>query len=141
MLSPGIVQVYVGSSVTLVWSYNLTSGLGLGGFIKFRDDSIVTINGDGSAGRVSTQFQERFSFRSTLGRASLSISPVTVADDKDNGEFRCELTDSESNTWTRAIQVQVIGKLESVADCKKGVGKISVQPHTSLCMHILLVIH
>ena len=42
---------------------------------------------------------------------------------EDNREFRCELTDSESNTWTRAIQVQVIGRLESVADCKKGVGK------------------
>ena len=64
------------------------------------------------------KFQERFSFSSALGRASLSISPVTVADDKANGKFRCELIDLGTDTWKRAIQVQVIGKLESVADYK-----------------------
>ena len=40
---------------------------------------------------------------------------MTVADDKAYGEFRCELVDSNAETWIRAIQVQVIGKLESVA--------------------------
>ena len=53
--------------------------------------------------------------------ASLSISPITIADDKSNGEFSCELIDAESGAWKRAIQVQVIGKLESVVDFKKGV--------------------
>ena len=48
---------------------------------------------------------------------------MTVADDKANGEFSCELIDSYSNIWKRAIQVQVIGKLESVADHKKGVNR------------------
>ena len=47
------------------------------------------------------------------------VSPVTVADDKAHGEFRCELIDSKAVTWKRAILVQVIGKLESVADYKK----------------------
>ena len=115
-LSPGIEVVNVTSHVTLDWSYSLTAGLGLGGFIKFNDDTIVTINGDGSAGPVNAKFQERYSFNSTLGKASLFISPVTVDDDKANGEFRCELFDSTPETWKRAIQVQVIGKLESVAD-------------------------
>ena len=47
------------------------------------------------------------------------VSPVTVAEDKAHGEFRCELIDSKTVTWKRAILVQVIGKLESVADYKK----------------------
>ena len=123
-LPPGSVQIHEGSSATLNWSYSLTLGLGLGGFVKFNGDSIVAINSDGSAGRVSNNFQERFSFSSTLGNASLSISPVTVADDKANGEFWCELFDSKSNIWKRAIQLEVIGKLESIADCKKGIPKL-----------------
>ena len=49
---------------------------------------------------------------------------MAVADDKANGEFRCELIDSSPDTWKRAIQVQVIGKLESVADYKKGDPKL-----------------
>ena len=115
-LSPGIEVVIVTSHVTLDWSYSLTAGLGLGGFIKFNDDIIVTIRGDGSAGTVTAKFQKRFRLSSTLGRASLSISPVTVDDDRAKGEFRCELIDATPDTWKRAIQVQVIGKLESVAD-------------------------
>ena len=120
MLSPGIVQVYEGSYVTLNWSYSLTQPLSPGGFIKFNSYIIVTFDARGSAGPVSVTFKERFRLSSTLGRASLSIFPVTVADDRANGEFSCELIDSHSNIWKRAIQVQVIGKLESVADFKKG---------------------
>ena len=114
-------MVNVTSPVTLNWSYSLTAGLGLGGFIKFNDGIVFTINADGSAGPVNPKFQKRFNFSSTFGRASLSISPVTVDDDKTKGEFSCELIDSNSDTWKRAIQVQVIGKLKSVADFKKGV--------------------
>ena len=121
MLPPGIVQVYEGSSVTLNWSYSLSLGLGVGGVVRFKTDVIVSIRADGSATPVNAQFQERFSATSTLGRASLIISPVNVSDDKFFGEFRCELLDSNGNLWKRVIQVQVIGKLESVADYKKGV--------------------
>ena len=121
VLLPGIVQVYEGSSVTLNWSYSLSLGLGLGGVIRFKTDAIFNIKADGSATPVNAQFQERFSATSTLGRASLIISPVNVSDDKFFGEFRCELFDSNAYLWKRAIQVQVIGKLESVADYKKGV--------------------
>ena len=117
-LSPGIVQVYEGSSVTLNWSYTLTSSLRLG-VINFNADGIVTINADGSADPVAAQFQERFNVSSTTGKASLFISPVTVADDKAYGEFRCELIDSIPNTWKRAIQLEVIGKFKSVADYYK----------------------
>ena len=46
---------------------------------------------------------------------------MTAADEKSHGEFRCELTDSTVITWKRAIQVQVIGKLESAVHYKKGV--------------------
>ena len=120
MFSPGTVKVYEGSFVTLNWHYSLTKGLGLGGLKKFNYDITVTFNADSSAGPVSAKFQERFRLSSTLGRASLSIFPVTVADDRANGEFSCELIDSHGNIWKRAIQVQVIGKLESVADFKKG---------------------
>ena len=120
---PVIVQVYEGSSVTLNWNYSLTSGLDLG-VIRFNSDGIVIIQADGSARPVAAKFRERFSSSSTLGRASLSISPVTVADDKANGEFRCELFDTKSNNWKRAIQVQVLGKLESVADYKQGIPQL-----------------
>ena len=120
-LTPGFVQVYEGSSVTLKWSYNLSLGLGLGGVIRFKTDAIFNIKADGSATPVMAQFQERFTATSTPGRTSLIISPVSVSDDKLFGEFRCELLDSIGNLWKRAIRVQVIGKLESVADYKKGV--------------------
>ena len=78
---PVIVQVYEGSPVTLNRNYSLTSGLDLG-VIRFNSDGIVIIQADGSARPVTAKFRERFSSSSTLGRASLSISPVTVADDK-----------------------------------------------------------
>ena len=120
VLPPGIVQVYEGSSVTLNWSYSLTAGLAVGALI-FKNSRIVRLKADGSADPVEAGFQERFSVSSTLGRASLFISPVTVTDDKANGEFRCEIADLNLVTWKRAIQVQVIGKLESVADSMKGV--------------------
>ena len=41
---------------------------------------------------------------------------MTVAEDKANGEFRCELFDSNFDLWKRAIEVQVIGKLESATN-------------------------
>ena len=113
VLPPGIVQVYEGSSVTLNWSYSLSLGLGVGGVVRFKTDAILSIRADGSATPVNAQFQERFSATSTLGRTSLIISPVNVSDDKFFGEFRCELLDSNGNLWKRAIEVQVIGKLES----------------------------
>ena len=109
-----------GSFVTLNWSYNLTAGLAVG-VIRFNNSLIVRLNADGSADPVEAGFQKRFSVSSTLGRASLFISSVTVADDKANGEFRCVLLDFSLNTWKRAIQVEVIGKLESVTDYKKDV--------------------
>ena len=121
MLPPGIVQVYEGSSVTLNWSFSVSVGLGLGFFIKFNTVGIVSIRADGSAaGPIKAEFQKRFNVSATQRSASLSISPVTIADDKTNGEFSCEIDDANSDTWKRAIQVQVIGKLESVADFKKG---------------------
>ena len=122
MLPPGIVQVYEGSSVTLNWNFSLSVGLGIGFFIKFNTVGIVNIGKDGSAaGPIKAEFQKRFSVSATPQSASLSISPVTIADDKFNGEFSCELNDANADTWKRAIQVQVIGKLGSVVDFKKGV--------------------
>ena len=113
VLPPGIVQVYKGSPVTLNWSYNLKAGLALG-VIKLNSDRIVGIRADGSADPVDAGFQERFRVSSTLGRASLFISSVTVTDDRSHGQFSCELVDFTAITWKRAIQVQVVGKLESV---------------------------
>ena len=122
MLPPGIVQVYEGSSATMNWNFSLSVGLGLGFIIKFNSIGIVIIREDGSAaGPIRAEFQKRFSVSATPRSASLSISPVTIADDKSNGEFSCELNDANGDTWKRAIQVQVIGKLESVVDFKKGV--------------------
>ena len=122
MLPPDIVQVYEGSSVTLNWNFSLSVGLGLGFNIRFNTIGIVNVGKDGSAaGPIRAEFQKRFSVSATPQSASLSISPVTIADDKFNGEFSCELNDANGDTWKRAIQVQVIGKLESVDDFKKGV--------------------
>ena len=109
------MQVYEGSSARLDWSYSLSLGLAFG-VIRFNGDGIVNFQADGSAGPVRAKFQERFNLSSTPGRASLSISPVTVADDKANGEFSFELIDTNADTWKRAIQVQVVGKLDSVDD-------------------------
>ena len=99
----------------------MSVGLGLGFVIKFNAVGIISIRADGSAsGPIRAEFQKRFNVRATPQSASLSISPVTIAGDKSNGEFSCELSDAIGDTWKRAIQVHVIGKLESVADYKKG---------------------
>ena len=122
MLPPGIVQVYEGSSVTLNWNFSLSVGLGLGFIVKFNTVGIVSFGKDDSAaGPIRAEFQKRFNVSATPQTASLSISPVTIADDKSIGEFSCELNDDNGDTWKRAIQVQVIGKFESVAAYKKGV--------------------
>ena len=84
------------------WSYTLTFGLSFG-VTKFNSDGIVSIKADGSASAFKAKFQERFIVSSTQGRASLFISPVTVTDDKADGEFSCELIDSNPDTWKRAI--------------------------------------
>ena len=123
MHPPVIVQVYEGSSVTLNWSYSLTADLVVG-VIRFKNSRIVRIRADGSADPVEAGFQERFSVSSTLGRASLFITLVSVADDKANGAFRCELADLNLVSWKRAIQVRVLGKLESVALYKEDVPKL-----------------
>ena len=123
-LPPGIVEVNEGSSVTLNWNFNLSVGLGLGFSIRFNTVGIVNIGKDGSAGSIKAEFQKRFSVSATPQSASLSISPVTIADDKSNGKFSCELNDDNADTWERDIQVHVTGKLESVADYKKGVPKL-----------------
>ena len=115
MLPPGIVQVYEGSSVTLNWNYSLTFGLAVG-VIRFNGDGIVFIRADGQIDTVDANFQERLKVSSTLGRVSLFIYNVTVADDKTNGEFKCELIDSWATTWKRTIQVEVIGKLEGATN-------------------------
>lgn len=116
VLSPGIVQVLEGSSVALNWNYSLSLGF-LIAMIKFNGDGIALISAGGLVA-LNTHFQERFNVSSTLGRASLFIYNVTVADDKTNGEFTCELLDS-NDIWKRAIQLEVIGELESASD-KKG---------------------
>ena len=122
MLPPGIVEVYEGSSVTLSWTFSLSVGLGLGFIIRFNTIGIVSIGRDGSAaGPINAEFQKRFNVSATPQSASLSISPVTIADDKSIGEFSCELHDGNGDTWKREIQLHVIGKLESDADHKKGV--------------------
>ena len=87
-------------------------------FLKFNGAGIVNYQ-NGQTGVVSDQFRERFSGSFTPQSASLVISPVTAADDKANGTFTCELIASNSDVWVRAIQVQVLGKLESVAGLKK----------------------
>ena len=122
---PAIVEVEKGSAATLNWNFSLSVGLGLGFIIKFNNIGIVNIGRDGSAvSPIKAEFQERFSVSATSQNASLSISPVTIADDKSNGTFSCELNDANADTWKRAIEVHVIGKLESVADFKKGVPKL-----------------
>ncbi|XP_022810417.1 uncharacterized protein LOC111347435 [Stylophora pistillata] len=107
-----IVPVYEGKPATLNWSYSLTLGLDLGG-IRFKNVRLVKINSDGSAGPVGDNFPRWLSVSSTIGTVSLSISAVTVADDKANGEFSCEVVDSNLDTWKRAIQVQVLVLLTS----------------------------
>ena len=130
-LSPGIVQVYEGSSVTLNWSYTLTSRLRLG-VITFKVDGIVIINADGSADPVTAQFQERFNVSSTTGKASLFISPVTVGDDKAYGEFRCKLIDSLSKTWKRAILLEVIGKFKVLLTIRKAYPNCAINCYSTL---------
>ncbi|XP_066025263.1 uncharacterized protein [Pocillopora verrucosa] len=106
-MSPAVVQVYEGSSVTLNWTFNLTSKLRFG-VIYFNTDAICTVNAAGVVDSAADKFQQRFNVSSTTGKVSLFISPVTVGDDRANGEFRCELIDSIPKTWKRAILLEVI---------------------------------
>ena len=88
VLPPGFVEVYGGSSVTLNWNFSVSGGLGLGFIIKFNTVGLISIRADGSTAiPIRDEFQKRFNVRATPQSASLSISPVTIADDKSNGEF------------------------------------------------------
>lgn len=93
---------------------------------------MVRVKADGSTDPVEARFQERFSVSSTLRRASLFIYNVTVTDDKVNGEFRCELVDSNAENWIRAIQVQVIVSLKVLLTVRKGT--LSVVNHYSILL-------
>ncbi|XP_066024530.1 fibroblast growth factor receptor 1-A-like isoform X2 [Pocillopora verrucosa] len=109
VLPPGVEQVYEGSSATMNWNFSVSVGLGLGFVIRFNTVGLISIRADGSTAiPVRDEFQKRFNERATPQSASLSISPVTIADDKSNGEFSCELSDGKGDTWKRAIQVHVI---------------------------------
>ena len=83
--------------------------------LKFNGAGIASYQ-NGQAGDVDSKFQERFSVSFTSRSASLFISHVTAADDKAYGAFTCELIASNAEVWVRAIQVQVLGKLKSIAD-------------------------
>ena len=138
VLPPGIVQVYEGSSATINWNFSLSVGLGLGFIIKFNTVGIVNIGRDGSAaGPIRAEFQKRFNVSATPQTASLSISPVTIADDKSNGEFSCELNDANGDTWKRAIQVHVIGKLRVLLTIRKAYPNCSILLSES-CLNTVL---
>ena len=109
------LNLYERSPATLKWSYNFTAVSLILAVLKFNGAGIVNYQ-NGRVGVVSNQFRERFSGSFTPQSASLVISPVTAADDKAYGTFTCELIASNSDVWVRAIQVQVLGKFESVAD-------------------------
>ena len=99
---------------------------------------IVNIGKDGSAaGPIRAEFQKRFNVSATPQTASLSISPVTIADDKSNGEFSCELNDANSDTWKRAIQVHVIGKLRVLLTISKAYPNCSILLSES-CLNAVL---
>ena len=115
MLTPGKVQFREGSSATLNWSYSLSSSL-LSAVLQFNGSSIAGISSNGKAGPVNSNFRQRFNVSSTPQSVSLLISEVTTTDDKSVGEFSCEVSDLNGDKWRRAIEVQVIGKLESFAD-------------------------
>ena len=115
MLTPGKLQFYEGSSATLNWSYSLSSSL-LSAVLQFNGSGIAGISSNGQAGPVNSNFRQRFNVSSTPQSVSLLISEVTTTDDKSVGEFSCEVSDLNGDKWRRAIEVQVIGKLESFAD-------------------------
>ena len=115
MLPAISLNFYERPPATLKWSYNFTAVSILLVILKFNGAGIANYR-SGQAGVVSDQFQERFGVSFTPLSASLFISHVTAADDKAYGTFTCELIASNSDVWVRAIQVQVLGKSESVAD-------------------------
>ena len=138
VLPPGIVQVYEGSSATMNWNFSLSAGLGIGFIIKFDTVGIVSIGKDGSAaGPIRAEFRKRFNVSATPQTASLSISPVTIADDKSNGEFSCELNDGNGDIWKRAIQVHVIGKLRVSLRIRKAYFNCSILLSES-CLNAVL---
>ena len=130
-LSPGIVRVYEGSSVTLNWSYTLTSSLRFG-VINFNADGIVTINADGSANPVAAQFQERFNVSSTTGKTSLFISSVTVGDNKAYGEFRFELIDSIPKTWKEQFYWKSLVSLKVLLTIRKAYPNCAINCYSVL---------
>ena len=115
MLTPGKVQFREGYFAALNWSYSLSSGL-LSAVLQFNGSGIVGISSNGEVGSINSNFRQRFNVSSTPQSVSLLISEVTTTDDKSVGEFSCEVSDLNGDKWRRAIEVQVIGKLESFAD-------------------------
>ena len=111
VFDPSISQLYEGSPGSLSWNYSLRALSIALVVIKFNGASIVTIQSNGQANEVAPDFKERFSIRSTSQSATLIISSVTAADDKANGDFSCELITTASGSWSRNIQVEVVGKL------------------------------
>ena len=111
-LIPGKLHVYEGSSVTLNWSYSLSSTF-VSARLQFSGADIVIILSNGQAGPVNVSFRQRFTVKSTQQSISLLISKVTSDEDRSRGEFGYELSDASGAKWRRAIQVQVVGKLKS----------------------------
>ena len=110
VIPPVIVPIYEGNPATLSWNYSLTADLIIA-VLRFNGGGIVSIQKNGEPSDVNIYFRDRFTVSSTAQSATLFISHVTVADDEANGDFTCNLIDSDGNTWKRAIQLKVLGKI------------------------------
>ena len=107
--TPAKKTLFEGKTASLSWNFSLTSVNLFSVTIRFNNDRLALSGPGGSAARVDDAQKDKFNFTWISQRLTLVIFHVTAAYDESKGNFSCEAFAAEG-TWTRKIQVKVVGK-------------------------------
>ena len=107
--TPAKKQLFEGYPASLSWNFSLTSVTLFSVAIRFNSEKLAISGPGGLAARVDDSYKDNFNFTWISQRLTLVIFYVTAAYDESKGNFGCELFAAEG-TWTRKIQVQIVGK-------------------------------
>ena len=106
---PAKKQLFEGYPASLSWNFSLTSVTLFSVAIRFNNERLAISGPGGLAARVEDTHKDKFNFTWISQRLTLVIFDVTAAYDESKGNFSCELFAAEG-TWTRKIQVKIVGK-------------------------------
>ena len=101
--------LFEGKTASLSWNFSLTSVTLFAASIWFDGERLAKSGPGGLAAVVEDSHKDKFNFTWISQRLTLVIFDVTDAYDETKGNFSCELFAAEG-TWTRKIQVKVVGK-------------------------------